>query len=537
VCAAALFTAGCGGGGGSGGGVVDPPAPPPAGEDGTVSGRVTFDRVPHNVLTGGLDYGATAPAPVRGAIVEAIDAGSGSTVVASAETDADGNYSLEVPAETDVFVRVKAQSLRTGSPAWDFMVVDNTSGDALYVLDGSAFDTGTAAVVRNLHAASGWGGTSYSEPRAAAPFSILDAVYESFQLVLDAEPGAQFPALEINWSTDNRPISPFDPASGDIVTSSYRFANGIGEIYILGEENNDTDEYDRHVVAHEWGHYFENEFSRSDSVGGPHSIGDHLDMRVAFGEGFGNAFSGMALDDPVYRDSLDHMQARGGSINVESNDTSNPGWYSEGSIQSILYDLFDPADDGVDAVTLGFGPIYAVLTNEQRETSALTSIFSFIEALKAANPANAGNIDMLVMAQSIVSVPIDEYGTAESNNAGNGEDVLPVYTPIEIGAGNSVDVCSIDAFGPINKLSNARFLRFSIDMPGLYTFRAIGDAGTDPDLVLHQMGIIEVSEDLASGVETFSRQLNPGNYVLEVYEFSNITPDSRGRTCFNVSIT
>ena len=58
---------------------------------------------------------------------------------------------------------------------------------------------------------------------------------------------------------------------------------GIG-ICLVGAADQDTDEYDRHVIAHESGHYLEYYFSRSDSIGGPHALPDQLDLRVAFGE-------------------------------------------------------------------------------------------------------------------------------------------------------------------------------------------------------------------------------------------------------------
>lgn len=540
----ALLLAGCGGGGGDDG-PASPPGPntPPAVDgDATVAGRVTYDRVPHNGITNGLDYAATIPAPVRGAVVEAIAANSGTEVLASTETDAEGNYVFAVPSDTELFIRVEAQSVRTGAPSWNFTIVDNTRGDALYALDGSAFDSGMEDSVRNLHAASGWGGSAYTGVRAAAPFSILDTVYESFSLVLAADPTAAFPALELNWSPDNRPVSPFDPGAGDIVTSSYRFSGGVGEVFILGAADSDTDEFDRHVIAHEWGHYFENEFSRSDSIGGPHGLGDYLDMRVAFGEGFGNAFSGMALGDPLYRDSMGNFQARGFIIDVEDNDPVNPGWYSEFSVQAILYDIFDATNEGIDALTLGFGPIYDVLTTEQRSTEALTSIFTFISALRKANPADDANIDALVAGQDIVAVTIDDFGSTETNDAGNEADVLPIYVPITVG-GERVEICSLGGgenppqdYGSINRLSNARFLSFTVSAPRLYTFAARGDPGTDPDFVLHQMGTIAISEEATDGVEIFSRQLAPDDYVLEIYEFGNITGDPRGKTCFDVSI-
>ena len=63
---------------------------------------------------------------------------------------------------------------------------------------------------------------------------------------------------------------------------------------VLGEEDVDTDEYDRDILAHEWAHYFEDRVARTDSIAGGHSPADLLDLRVAFSEGWGNSFAAMA---------------------------------------------------------------------------------------------------------------------------------------------------------------------------------------------------------------------------------------------------
>ncbi|HBC56115.1 MAG TPA: hypothetical protein DCZ03_03035, partial [Gammaproteobacteria bacterium] len=76
------------------------------------------------------------------------------------------------------------------------------------------------------------------------------------------------------------------------------------EIWLLGAENLDTEEYDKAVILHEWAHYYEDVFSRSDSIGGPHAIGELLDLTVAFSEGFANAFSGLVRGDPQLLDSV-----------------------------------------------------------------------------------------------------------------------------------------------------------------------------------------------------------------------------------------
>jgi len=526
--AGVLSLVGCGGGGGG-----SSPPPPPV----TVSGVVTFDLVPHDLGASSLDYGSTFQSPARGVAVEAIDAGSGVTILASSSTDETGAYSLDVAPDTQMFIRVKAQMATGGSPAWNFRVIDNTNGGALYVLDGANFNSGSGTT-RNLNAGSGWGGAFYDGVRAAGPFAILDAVYAAFNKVLDADPGAVFPGLDINWSVNNVPVSG-EIEDGEIGTSFY---NGVA-IFLLGREDNDTDEYDDHVIIHEWGHYFEAQFARSDSIGGSHGGGDYLDMRLAFGEGWGNAFSGMATDDPFYRDSFGSQQEFGFDIDVESNNgaATNNGWFSESSVQSILYDVYDSADDGVDSVSLGFAPIFQILTGEQRDTPALTSIFPFITALKAANPAEAANIDAVVQGQDIVSVTIDAFGSGETNSAGEAQDVLPIYTPITVGGG-SMQVCSMGGVtadpGTFNKLSISRFLRFSVNAQGDYTFTATGVAGDDPDMILRDRGAgLVVSKDTnPDGSETFTQSLAPGEYVLEVYEFGNLLPPAVGRACFDITI-
>ena len=111
-----LVVGACGGGSGGGGGSVVKPI------DIVVSGNVTYDRVPHNSVTGGLDYQSMTAAAVRGAVVEAIDAAGGT--LNSGLTSATGRYELSVPANTSMSIRVKAQMLRTGKPAWDFQVQD-----------------------------------------------------------------------------------------------------------------------------------------------------------------------------------------------------------------------------------------------------------------------------------------------------------------------------------------------------------------------------------------------------------------------------
>jgi len=369
--------------------------------DSTVSGTITFDRVPH--AGGALDYASTTQEPVQQALVEVICNGG---AYRSVFTDASGNYSLDFPDGQNVFVRVNAEMS-------DTTVVDNTiTGQPIYVMDSGSFNASSNQVL-NLNADSGWGVTSYTGARVAAPFAILDSVRKAKVKVLSAAT-VVFPDLKINWNPANSLLS--------ISTSFY---DGT-QIFLLGDENSDTDEYDEHVIIHEWGHYFEDKFSRADSIGGAHSGGDILDIRVAFGEGFGNAFSSIVTDDPLYIDTSGFRQSEGFIINMENNSCTNAGWYSECSVQSALYDIYDVTNDGADKLSLGFTPIYNVLVGSQKNTPAFTSIFSFTKSFKDQNVANANAVDSILSSQNIDSI-IDIYGSSQITSNPGATDQLPVY--------------------------------------------------------------------------------------------------------------
>lgn len=503
-----------------------------------LSGLVTFEKVPHN--GSGLDYTAPIPqAAVRGVTVQALN-GNTAAVITSTQTDASGNYSMSVPANSNIKIRVIAEMVKSGSlPNWQFHVVDNTNSNAQYVMDGSSACTGTVPETRNLIARSGWGGNSYTSTRSAAPFAILDTIYDGAQLVLSADATANFPALNVYWSGNNTDVSG-NPALGQITTSYFDGSNGI---YLLGDQNNDTDEYDPSVIAHEWGHYLEANFSHSDSIGGPHFTGDRLDMRVAFGEGFGNAFSSMVRNNPVYSDSNGNQQASGFSFNVETESVAHPGWYSESSVEKILYDLYDSTNDAVDAdtLTLGFSPIWNVLVNEERTQPVFTSIFKFATALKAHDPGDAAAIDAILNAQNIHDT--DVYGSTETNNAGN-SNILPIFHVTTVSAA-ATNVCVTRAFNrglgssDYNVLGMSQYIRFTPQTPGNYQFTVSGNSSGDPDAIFYNETGANYHGTSVPGVETFTEALsNTREYMFEIFDYNMLTdPNSPSTACYTVSVS
>jgi hypothetical protein len=565
-----ILLAGCGGGDGNGtpgivcSNLLPVPEPAPAVIPAclgpttgsiTLSGTVEFQRVLHSSgLTAGLDYTNIRRDAARSITVQLVNSNSGA-VLASTVTDATGFYTFNAPTNTAVYVRVRAEMVSNSTASWNVRVVDNTRSNALYAIAGEHACTGTINETRDILATHGWSGTAYNPlTRQAGPFAILDTIYQGMQLVTASQAVISFPDLIVNWSINNS-TDEGELVCGELGTSFFNPNNN--QLYLLGREDNDTDEYDQHVIAHEWSHYLEFNFSRTDSVGGFHTIGDRLDMRVAFGEGYGNALAGIILANPVYKDAIGADQASGFAFSVETEPLVSPGWFSEQSVEQILYDLYDTTNENANGITdnisLGFGPLWNILINEQRNGLPLTSIFSFITALKDNNLASSQEIEDLVNSFSINGTTIDAYGTTETNDPSVltiPEAVLPVYTDLPL-IPNPTNICVTDEFdrgvAGGNSLGIRRFLRFTIPSTGNYRFTAsfesenVGDIFStlpppDPDIALHQKGLFLISQALGT-TETFCQNLTAGDYIMELYDYNLFTPHSNTNSrCFDVSV-
>ena len=505
--------AACGGGGGGGGGLAALGALGASGAiNVTLSGVITYESVPNPA--GALVYGGITQKPVRGAVVEVLN--SSSSVIATTSTDASGGYSVSVPSSTSVVVRVKAQLSQAGSgPSWDVTVRDNTQSNAIYAMETPAFSTGVAASTRSVNAPSGWTGNGYGAARVAAPFAVLDTIYATQAKVLSVAPSTAFPALQVFWSANNVPADG-DPTLGQIGTTFFTNTSTGRAIYVLGKENVDTDEYDASVIAHEWGHYYQSAFSRDDSPGGSHSMPDLLDRRVAFSEGWGNAWSGIALARSNYTDSAGPSQAQGANVDLTTGPASNPGWYREASVHSILWNLNSQ---------VGFKPIHDAMTGPFKSGLPVTSIHPFTAAFNAAAPGSASALAGLLAGQAISTASNDPFGASETSNGGVSL-ALPMYV------NGLAPACVTNQAGAGNKLGSYVYLRFSTTA-GSHQISVTGPSSpaSDPDWVVYSGGQIAASDGLGMS-ETATVNLPAGESILVINDFKN----SSANTCFTVSV-
>jgi hypothetical protein len=405
------------------GGKSSTPSTPP-GASRTVTGTATYDFVPAS-LTLKLDFAHATQKPIRNAVVQVMQGGAALAITPTTTNDL-GQFSVTF-TDTGSGLPTITVLARTVAPQPPIDVKDNTGAGTPTWAVGADLPAG--ATTLNLHATHGWGGTSYiAAQRSAAPFAILDSMYTAAKAYQAVRPAAAFPALVVNWSPNNVAQSG-SLTAGQIGTSHFNPGQGapVGQIFILGKDGADTDEFDNHVIVHEWGHYFEHNLSRSDSIGGQHTFGDILDPRVSFGEGYGDGIAAVLLNDPIYVDTQWSAPATMSAFGWDTENDGgepNPGPFSEASVMRFIYDVFDPANEAWDTVGYGLGVIYDVLVGPEKTTNALTTIGSFIAGLKAQPGVSAAAIDTLALHYNIGPIT-DEWGTGDPN-------LSAMYIPITL---------------------------------------------------------------------------------------------------------
>lgn len=546
----------------------------------TINGNLQYEFVPPNPNCQGLNFAATVNRPIRGATVQIVDTATRELLGTTASDD-NGNYSIaDIPENTSVDVLILAElKAGMGAVSWDVTVRDNfipNANDAdsdpppfrngpQYAMS-TTIDSGTVPVTLDLVAETGWDGLAYSRDRSAGPFAVLDAIYAGMNFVADVDPTVSFDPLTAYWSINNKLVSTgLDVSAGELTASFYR--PGDQEMFLTGDAATDTEEFDEHVTVHEWGHYFEDVLSRADSTGGPHAIGDRLDARLAWSEGWATALAGMALTEPVYCDTGPAGAGTGFGIGSESGSYDPRGWYDEISVVRLLYDLFDATnveDGNNDDIAIGFEPIYQTMIGELAVTDSFATVFSFATALRARlDPADQQRLDNQLTREDMTP-GFNRWGDGELNDAIGGRDVFPLYTDVTVGGGVT-EVCVNDDYDRFNnqpertgnKLAQRRYLRFELPSNNSYRFTirtttpipGVDDPGdpsdrSDPDLFVYRNGtLVAFGISGVADQENFVGQnpLTAGLYVADLLEFRHRDNDSPTnfptRVCFDVSIT
>ena len=262
----------------------------------------------------------------------------------------------------------------------------------------------------------------------------------------------------------------------------------------------------------------------------------------------------MALNEPQYCDT---QVDSGFGFNAETSGFGVQGWFNEISIVTLLYDLWDTTNESGDGGSIGWTPIYNTMVGPQVSTAAFTTVFSFAAELRSMlNASDAAFLDAQLQRENISSAGLDIWASNETNNAGGGRDVLPLYTDI-IAGGATVPICAnsdYDAGRDGNKLAEYRYLRINVPSSGTYTVTINTTTATpetpdpddrdqsDPDMYVYRNGV-EVARGWSGeeNLEQFQVSLTAGaTYVADLqewrYEDDSASSDFPEQICFNVAI-
>ena len=350
----------------------------PSGPSAEVRGRAFYEKI--DLGADGLDFARPVMVPIRDAQVDVFSQATGQTV-SVARTDRYGAFRALVPMDASYAVRVRSRSSSS-----DVLVADNTAGGGMYAISED-IEPGRPPVL-----------IARDTERISGAFNILEVIRQGNVRLGDLDAGLRPPALTIFWSPANTRVLG-NVAAGQIGGTFFDAATDTA--FVLGDRALDSDEFDDAVILHEYAHLLASRFSRDDSQGGPHFLGDVLDPRVAWSEGWANFFSGLVREDPVYRDSTG---SGGGEIlefdleqNVPAGDA--PGYRSEFSVHSILWDVVDDLSDAGDNTRIDAATLWRAFTGLRNDR--FVYLPAFLDRLVALVPSESPGIEQIVRGRSI----------------------------------------------------------------------------------------------------------------------------------------
>jgi hypothetical protein len=407
----------------------------------------------------------------------------------------------------------------------DLRVADNTNLNALYSIsaDVDAREPRSTVVLAD-------------SSRVSGAFNILEMVQRGNDTIRMSDARTVPPPVTVYWSTRNT------PQVGNIrdgLVGTTFFSIATNSAFVLGDRNVDSDEFDDSVIIHEYAHMLAARFSRDDSPGHSHGIGDMLDPRVSWSEGWANFFSSAVRNDPFYRDSMGPNGVNVLRYDLEDNIPPNdkPGYWSEASVQSLLWDLYDDHADVGDNVQFPMSLIWSAFSDLRNDRFVYLPYF--LEHFLARSPAAADAVRSMAQLRSIDFQP--NVRPSVTN---------PFPRPINVGEPVTGEVDSLT-----NKKSNliqsAHFLSF-VTTGGAASIRldiiGLGPAdnpnANDLDLFLMDANgklLVRSDRGLNGQSELISMVLPAGSYVVEVRSYytkaeTNSIVFNSGRYRLNVSV-
>lgn len=298
----------------------------------TITGTASYEYLP--LTCGGVSCTGFMSGKTSRGIPQAelIVTNSAGTVVQCGKTNDNGTFSIvidKIPGTYTVTVNSRADNSDI-----KVSVLNDVTNNAPYSISSSPFIVGTGTVSPQAIGTFTAPITTASESdQKGAAFHILYNLWTANEFLRANTGNPAFVASKVSvyWKAG------FNPGSYVGTSSMLSFyIKGSSQLYILGGANGnsrttDFDHFDDSVILHEYGHFLEDVYSKSDSQGGSHNGNFVIDPRLAWSEGFANFFQGAVVR------SLDAVR---GQYYIDITNGSNMG---------LVFDLTDsglstPAD-------------------------------------------------------------------------------------------------------------------------------------------------------------------------------------------------
>jgi hypothetical protein len=471
-----------------------------------ITGNVRYEKI--LTTDGRLQLNNPVPRPAPGVKVEAIETATEKTL-GIAMTDAEGNYRMELTIEqpTAMYVRVLAQTENAR--------VVRPTGNNVYSIRAEDFRLAPGGEHRQDFLA-------VDRDRSSGPFNIIAAIRRANDMVRAVEPDIDLPNVTIRWSPQ------YD--------GSTYFRGTTSEAFIKGDRSSDSDEFDDTVINHEYAHFLASRFSRDDSPGGDHDSNERLDPRLAWGEGWATFFGCVSNNTSRYVDTGATRGGKGGgqtqgtlvAYDLESDEREqvNAGYWNEYTVSSVLWDIYDSANEEGDTIATGFAPVWRAFRDMREDR--FTYLINFCDRLVRRQRELGPAMTTLLERSSIAYYP------GRNPSVDN-----PFPIPLNV---NQTESGTVRSLGDrrTNLLTSSAFYSFTLSRPRevTVTMNITGSPSrqnADIDLfLLDAEGEMVAHSDETNGVgdsETITRRLEPGYYVIEVRSWAQLA--NGGRMVFN----
>ena len=520
----------------------------------TITGTAVYERRAFTAF--GLGGKDSTNYPIRYA--EVVVKNSSGTIIQCGETDASGNFSLNVGRSSSSHT-IEVRSRGKNSVVYASVLNDHSNMKAYKV--SSNVTPNSAKAVGTLTA-------KYNSTLEGGAFNIFDKIV-STNLYLQTQTNncssthsncSSFVAnkkIQVLWKKG------FDPGEYFCGSGVSFYVPDTSRMYILGgsngdTDNTDTDHFDNTIIVHEYGHFLEDLYAKSSSPGGEHDANSIVDPRLAWSEAWATFLAVSVLGDPYYRDTSGNSD---GStryvfplVNLETNGTgvnSRDPKYSEGyTVQSgegnfrefrIVRALNDAIDSNSDTMSdsnsdnknISFAEFWTIFngSNGIKNSSYRFSNMGLFGQLHD-SLSSGTDITNILSAESILP-NLTDYATALQTGTCNGVTITPA---------DSNNKSENGTFTNSNLFASNDFYQYYHSGGTLNVSLTYSTTSGDLDLFVYADGytygsdshlVLSSYDENDGGSEAASTTLPAGYYMINIMAY---TANSMAASTYNLSV-